>query len=103
MKETNSDMVQCAEQLARAKEGFIVLAGAASTYYSALALGAHGAILAVAGVAPDIVVEIYQLTLKGRFAKARQLARRLAPLSKSVGATWGVPGLKAAAASACCS
>lgn len=96
MKETNSDMVQFADQLARAKDGFIVLAGAASTYYSALALGAHGAILAVAGVAPDIVVEIYQLSLKGRFAEARQLARRLAPLAKSVGTTWGVPGLKAA-------
>ncbi len=96
MKETNSDMVQFAEHLARAKDGFIVLAGAASTYYSALALGAHGAILAVAGVAPDLVVEIYQEALKGRFADARQLQRRLAPLSKSVGTQWGVPGLKAA-------
>jgi dihydrodipicolinate synthase/N-acetylneuraminate lyase len=96
MKETNSDMVQFAEHLARTKAGFIVLAGAASTYYSALALGAHGAILAVAGVAPDLVVEIYQLASKGRFDEARQLQRQLAPLSKSVGTQWGVPGLKAA-------
>jgi len=96
MKETNSDMVQLGEHLARTKAGFIVLAGAASTYYSALALGAHGAILAVAGVAPDLVVAIYQLALKGRYVEARQLQRRLAPLAKSVGAQWGVPGLKAA-------
>jgi 4-hydroxy-2-oxoglutarate aldolase len=96
MKETNSDMVQFAEHLTRTKAGFIVLAGAASTYYSALALGAHGAILAVAGVAPDLVVEIHQLALKGRYVEARQLQRRLAPLAKSVGTQWGVPGLKAA-------
>ena len=96
MKETNSDMVQFAEHLTRTKAGFIVLAGAASTYYSALALGAHGAILAVAGVAPDLVVEIHQLALKGRYVEARQLQRRLVPLAKSVGTQWGVPGLKAA-------
>src|SRR5688572_20834029 len=49
IKETNSDMVQFGEYLARAEEGFTVLAGSGATYYSALALGAHGAILAEIG------------------------------------------------------
>ena len=96
MKETNSDMVQMAEHLARTKSGFLVLAGSAATYYASLALGVHGAILAVAGVAPELVCEIYELSKAGKFAEARALARKLAPISKSVGSQWGVPGLKAA-------
>lgn len=96
IKETNSDMVQFGEYLTRAKDGFIVLAGAASTYYPALALGAHGAILAVGGVAPDLCVTIFTLASEGRFEEARRLHRALSPLAKLVGATYGVPGLKAA-------
>jgi 4-hydroxy-2-oxoglutarate aldolase len=96
IKETNSEMVQFGEYLAKAEEGFTVLAGSAATYYSALALGAHGAILAVAGVAPQMCVDIFTAVRDGRFADARQMHRRLAPLAKSVGASFAVPGLKAA-------
>jgi len=96
IKETNSDMVQFGEYLARAADGFTVLAGSGATYYSALTLGAHGAILAVAGVAPDLCVDIFNAVRDGRLDDARRMAHRLAPLSKLVGATYGVPGLKAA-------
>ena len=96
IKETNSDMVQFGEYLARAADGFTVLAGSGATYFSALMLGAHGAILAVAGVAPDLCVQIFTAVRNGRIDQARKMNRRLAPLSKLVGATHGVPGLKAA-------
>ena len=96
IKETNSDMVQFGEYLARAADGFTVLAGSGATYYSALTLGAHGAILAVAGVAPDLCVDIFTAVRDGRLDEARRMAQRLAPMSKLVGATYGVPGLKAA-------
>ena len=43
IKETGNDMVQFGEYLARAADGFTVLAGSGATYYSALTLGAHGA------------------------------------------------------------
>jgi 4-hydroxy-2-oxoglutarate aldolase len=96
IKETNSDMVQFGDYLSRAASGFTVLAGSGATYFSALMLGAHGAILAVAGVAPDLCVEIFNAVRDGRIDEARTMNRRLAPLSKLVGATYGVPGLKAA-------
>jgi 4-hydroxy-2-oxoglutarate aldolase len=96
IKETNSDMVQFGEYLARAADGFTVLAGSGATYFSALKLGAHGAILAVAGVAPDACVGIFNAVREGRIDDARTRNRELAPLSKLVGATYGVPGLKAA-------
>lgn len=96
MKESGNDMAQVAEYLARAREGFVVLAGAASTYYAALALGVHGAILALAGIAPDLCVQLFEMVKAGRYDEARQLQRRLAPVARSVGATFGVAGLKAA-------
>ena len=96
IKETNSDMVQFGEYLSRAQEGFTVLAGSGATYYSALALGAHGAILAVGGVAPDLCMNIFKAAADGRFAEARAMQRRLAPLARLVGTAHGVPGLKAA-------
>lgn len=96
IKETNSDMVQFGEYLAKAEEGFTVLAGSGATYYSALALGAHGAILAVGGVAPKLCTDIFNAVREGRFDEAKAMHRRLAPLSKLVGAQYGVPGLKAA-------
>ena len=73
-----------------------MLAGSGATYYSALALGAHGAILAVGGVAPKLCTDIFNAVRAGRFDDAKAMHRRLAPLSKLVGAQYGVPGLKAA-------
>ena len=96
IKETNSDMVQFGEYLSRAQEGFTVLAGSGATYYSALALGAHGAILAVGGVAPDLCMNIFTAVSDGRFAEARAMQHKLAPLARLVGTAHGVPGLKAA-------
>ena len=96
IKETNSDMVQFGEYLSRAQEEFTVLAGSGATYYSALALGAHGAILAVGGVAPDLCMNIFKAAADGRFAEARAMQRTLAPLARLVGTAHGVPGLKAA-------
>jgi 4-hydroxy-2-oxoglutarate aldolase len=96
MKETNSEMVQFGEHLSKVEDGFSVLAGSAATYYSALALGAHGAVLAVAGVAPKMCVDIFQAVRETRYQEARQLHRKLAPLAKLVGTQYGVPGLKAA-------
>jgi len=43
-----------------------------------------------------LCVDIFSAVRDGRLDDARQMHRRLAPLSKLVGATYGVPGLKAA-------
>jgi 4-hydroxy-2-oxoglutarate aldolase len=96
MKESGNDMVQLADTLARVGEGFVVLAGAAPTCYAASALGAHGAVLALAGVVPDLSVELIEQVRAGRHADARDLQRRLVPLARAIGPLYGVPGLKAA-------
>lgn len=96
MKESNSDMVQFAEHRARAADGFVLLIGAAATYYPALALGASGAILAIGGLVPDLCVELADAVRAQRHDEARVLQQRLAPIARLVGAAHGVPGLKAA-------
>jgi 4-hydroxy-2-oxoglutarate aldolase len=96
MKDSGNDMLQFSDYLARAKPGFTVLAGAAPTLFSATMLGAHGAVLALAGIAPELCVELVQLAKSGRLDEARGLQRRLMPVARSIGPIFGVPGLKAA-------
>jgi 4-hydroxy-2-oxoglutarate aldolase len=94
MKESNSDITQLAEFVARTPRDFVVLAGSGTTFYAALAAGASGAVLAVSGVLPDICVDIYELVQQGRHGEAVALQRRITPLAKLLGAVHGIAGLK---------
>ncbi|MCA1583224.1 MAG: dihydrodipicolinate synthase family protein, partial [Acidobacteria bacterium] len=94
IKESGNDMVQLAETIARARADFVVLAGSAATYYASLALGAHGAVLALAGLVPDLCVELLDHIRADRHDAARDLQRRLMPLARAISTMYGVPGLK---------
>ncbi len=94
MKESNADVVQLSETLARTPDDFTVLCGSAAAYYHALAAGADGAVLAISAVLPDLCVEIFDLVRAQRHADALALQRRLAPLGRLLGAVNGVAGLK---------
>ena len=97
IKDSGNDMVHLADYIARAKQpGFVVLVGAAPSLFSATALGVHGAVLALAGVVPDLCAELVDHVKSGRLAEARALQRRLMPIARSIGPVWAVPGLKAA-------
>jgi 4-hydroxy-2-oxoglutarate aldolase len=96
MKESGSDIGQIAEYVTRTADDFVVLAGSATTLFQALCAGCDGAILALAAIVPESCVEMQTLVRSGRLDDARALQRRLMPLARSVGATYGVPGLKAA-------
>jgi 4-hydroxy-2-oxoglutarate aldolase len=94
MKESNADLVQLSETIARTPDGFIVLSGAAATLYHALCAGANGAVLAVSAVLPDICVDIFDLVQKQRHAEALDLQRRIVRMGRLLGAMYGVPALK---------
>lgn len=97
IKDSGNDMVHLADYIARAKQpGFVVLVGAAPSLFSATALGAHGAVLALAGVVPELCAELVGHVKAGRVEEARNLQRRLMPIARSIGPVWAVPGLKAA-------
>lgn len=96
LKDSGNDMLQIGDYLTRSKPGFTVLAGAAPTLFTAAALGVHGAVLALAGLVPDLCVQLFEHVKAGRVDDARRLQRRLLPLARSIGPIYGVPGLKAA-------
>lgn len=96
LKESGGDIAQIAEYVNRTPDDFTVLAGSATTLVHALLAGCDGAILALAMLVPAECVEMRTLVAEGRLDEARALQRRLIPLAKSVGGSYGVAGLKAA-------
>jgi 4-hydroxy-2-oxoglutarate aldolase len=94
MKESNSDIVQLSETIARTPDEFIVLNGSAAILYHALCAGADGAVLAISAVVPDICVEVLELVRKQRHAEAVALQRRITPLGRLLGTLHGIAGLK---------
>lgn len=96
IKESGSDIGRLGELVGRTPPDFAVLAGSATTYVHALAAGCHGGVLALAAIVPDECWSLANLVANGRLADARALQRRLLPLARAVGTTYGVAGLKAA-------
>ena len=94
IKESNSDLVQLSDTIARTPEHFIVLCGSAPTFYPALSAGADGGVLAISAVLPDICVELFDCVREQRHAEALALQRRITPLGRLLGAMHGVAGLK---------
>ena len=95
MKESGGDIAQVAELVAVTPKEFTILAGSAATFYAALCVGAAGGILALGCAVPDACVRLFELARAGRHDEALALQRRLAPLARLLGPTYGVPGLKA--------
>ena len=94
MKESNADLVQLADTIARTPDEFVVLGGSAPTFYHALCAGADGGVLAISAVVPDLCVELFDLVRQGRHPEALTLQRRITPLGRLLGAVHGVAGLK---------
>jgi 4-hydroxy-2-oxoglutarate aldolase len=96
MKDSSGNIAKLAEVVAGAHEGFAVLAGSAGFLLPALAVGAGGAIAALANIAPRECLRLLQLWEEGKLADARQLQARLVPVNTAVTSSYGVPGLKVA-------
>ena len=96
MKESGSDIGLISEFVSQTPDDFTVLAGSATTFFQALCAGCDGAILALAALLPDVCVRMQALVRENRLSEARALQKRIMPLARSVGSSYGVPGLKAA-------
>ena len=96
LKESGPDMGYVGDLVGLVPDGFSVLVGSAPTFFTSLALGAHGGVLALACVAPAACLRLYDLVQAGRFEEARELQRHVTPLAKLVTSIHGIPGLKAA-------
>jgi 4-hydroxy-2-oxoglutarate aldolase len=98
VKDSAGDIGQLAELVRLAPSGkpFSVFSGNYGAALPGYAVGAAGAILAAANVAPRECVAIHEAFLAGRIDEARQLHLRLLPMARAVTSQFGVPGLKSA-------
>jgi 4-hydroxy-2-oxoglutarate aldolase len=94
IKDSSGSIQRIGEIVAWAPEEFRVLTGGASVVYPALAVGARGAILALADVLAEKCVELYELVQRGRHADAKELQLQLVRASKSMVSDPGIPGVK---------
>lgn len=77
-------------------DSFRVFAGSAGYLLPALAVGAVGAVAALANVFPREVCRVQELFQAGQLEEARRLQAVLAPANTAVTSGYSVPGLKAA-------
>jgi 4-hydroxy-2-oxoglutarate aldolase len=94
IKESSGDVKLVGDMIALAPPEFQVLVGSASTLYPSMALGAQGAILAVACALPELCVELYRAACAGEHALARTLQQKLLEPTAAVTSRFGIAGLK---------
>jgi 4-hydroxy-2-oxoglutarate aldolase len=73
---------------------FQLLTGTANTLMLSLVMGASGGILALANIAPQICLDIYQAVKKGQIVKARKLQLSIIRLNQLTTTIYGIGGLK---------
>jgi len=96
VKDSSGNVAKVGEVCHRARPGFQVLSGSASSLLGALAMGAVGAVPALSNIAPEQVHEIWALARRGEFEAAKLIQLPLITVNHAVTAHFGVPGLKAA-------
>jgi 4-hydroxy-2-oxoglutarate aldolase len=96
IKDSGGNVAKLADVVRLADPDFQVLAGSAGFFLAWLALGAVGGVLALANIAPQQCIDIYQLFQAGRLEEAAELQRRMVPVNAAVTAQFGIAGLKAA-------
>ena len=96
IKDSTGNVIQLGEIANLVSADFNLLVGTAGALFGALTLGCVGGVLALANIAPQICVRIYQLVQEGNFEETKKLQLKMIPVNQAVTATYGVPGLKAA-------
>lgn len=94
IKDSSGNVQRVGEIVAGAPSDFRVLTGGAAVIYPALAIGARGAILALAAALPEKCAELYDLVQRGQHEQARKLQHLLVQASKRIVSENGVAGVK---------
>lgn len=96
IKDSAGDWALLEKILKLTDEKFIVYSGSLKLLPAALSAGADGGILAIAGVAPALCVELYRLCKQGQPKEASALHEQLKVLIQGLNETYGISGLKSA-------
>ncbi|PYS86376.1 MAG: dihydrodipicolinate synthase family protein [Acidobacteria bacterium] len=96
IKDSSADVVKLAETIRLVPDDFAVMIGNGTVFCEALQAGARAGILAVACVAPQLCVAVYEAVKVDNLDRASALQAALTPLARAVTKTYGIGGLKAA-------
>ncbi|MCP4897055.1 MAG: dihydrodipicolinate synthase family protein [bacterium] len=96
IKDSGGNVAKLAELRQYADPSFAILAGSAGFFLPALSVGAQGGVFALANIAPQPCIDIFNAYQKDDWAVARSLQLRMVRPNAAVTRKWGVPALKAA-------
>jgi 4-hydroxy-2-oxoglutarate aldolase len=96
LKDSTENPSRISEISANVDSEFKLIVGTASVLYSGLISGAVAGILALANIAPDHCIQIYNLVREKNFEKALEIQNKMIPVNKAITAKFGVAGLKSA-------
>jgi 4-hydroxy-2-oxoglutarate aldolase len=96
IKDSGGNIAKLADVVRQAHPDFQVLAGSAGFLLGGLSVGAVGGVMALANVAPQECIDIYNLFREGCLGEAAEIQRRMIPVNAGVTGGFGVAGLKAA-------
>jgi len=96
IKDSSGNIQRISEMVAGAPPQFQVLVGAAATVFPCLAIGARGAILALACALPETSVELFKAFASGQMVRAREIQRALLGASSLLVSRYGIAGVKCA-------
>ncbi len=96
LKNSSENVAHLSEIINVSTDDFVTLVGTASVLFTGLCAGAAGGVLALANIAPDMCVKVYDLFNEAKLKEARKLQAKLIPVNKAVTGKYGVAGLKAA-------
>lgn len=94
IKESSGDVQRVGQMVGAVRSSFQILTGGAGVLFPSLAVGAKGAILALASALPERCVELYEVARRGQVEKARELQAVLLRASKIIVSEMGIPGVK---------
>src|SRR6266851_2474252 len=94
IKDSSGNVLGIGEIIGATPPQFQVLVGSAATVYPSLAIGARGAILALACALPEKCVALFELVRQGHHEKARELQAVLVRASKLIVSELGIAGVK---------
>ena len=96
IKDSGGNVGKLAQIVGALGDEFQALAGSASFFFPSLTVGATGAVMALANIAPQALIDLYQSFKRGDWDEAAAAQQRLVPVNTAVTARFGVAGLKAA-------
>lgn len=91
LKDSSGNLSYFAEVIRLVGDKISVLAGGDDITLPCFVLGAQGAILALANIAPRMVVDLYQAVQSNEIAKAKSLYFQLLPIARAIGAPKNFP------------